>query len=59
MPASAQVLSLPVPALPYTPQPFSFWLLILFSSHKREMERVELKKTILSITQLGTLSLKG
>lgn len=36
MPASAQVLSLPVPALPYTPQPFSFWLLILFSSHKRD-----------------------
>lgn len=44
MPASAQVLSLSVPALPYTPQPFSFWLLILFSSHKRELERVDSRR---------------
>ena len=42
MPASAQVLPLPVPALPYAPQPFPFWPLLLFSSHPREGESVGL-----------------
>lgn len=43
MPASAQVLSLSVPALPEASQPFPFWPLILFSSHMREIGGMKIK----------------
>lgn len=57
MPASAQVLPLPVPALPYTPQPFPFWPFILFSSHMRDREHGD--EVDYSVTQLGKLRSKG
>lgn len=39
MPASAQVLCPPVPALPYAPQTFRFWPLVLLSSHAKDRKR--------------------